>query len=275
VAAKTWLAVAAVLSSGALTAQGAEAQWARTGEDVCDGRWGNDRERVCETFEAEFADAGRVVVDGGANGGVEVRGWNESRIAVRARVWGQASDEDRARELADEVRLSWNDGHLSADGPRTGRREGGGVTWEVMVPYDTDVRAETLNGGIDVSDVRGDIDFRATNGGVRLVGLAGRVSGRTTNGGLHVELDGRRWDGEGMDVQTTNGGVTIAVPADYSARLETGTVNGGIDLDFPITVSGRLGRRLATTLGEGGPTIRAVTTNGGVRVVRGGSTAIP
>ena len=38
---------------------------------------------------------------------------------------------------------------------------------------------------------------------------------------------------------------TLAVPADYSADLETGTVNGGIELDFPVTVQGRLGKRLA------------------------------
>ena len=140
-----------------------------------------------------------------------------------------------------------------------------------MVPRDTDLRLETMNGGIALADVRGDVDFRAVNGGVHLVGMAGHVTGRTTNGGLHVELDGRHWDGDGLDVETTNGGVTIEVPDDYSARLETGTVNGGIDLGFALTVRGRIGRRLATTLGEGGATVRAVTTNGGVRIVRAGT----
>ena len=110
----------------------------------------------------------------------------------------------------------------------------------------------------------------ALNGGVHLTDVAGDVQGSTTNGGLHIELTGSSWDGEGLDVETTNGGVTIRVPEDYSARLETGTVNGGIDLDFPVTVQGRIGRRLTTTLGDGGPTIRAFTTNGGVRVTRRG-----
>jgi DUF4097 and DUF4098 domain-containing protein YvlB len=224
---------------------------------------------VCETLEADFDPVGRLSVDGGANGGVEVTGWSGDRIAVRARVWGQARDQDRAREIADEVRLSMRGGRLEADGPDTGRRESWGVTWEVRVPRDTDLRVETMNGGITVADVRGEIDVRALNGGVHLAGVAGDVRGRTTNGGVHVELDGRRWDGAGLDVETTNGGVTIEVPADYSARLETGTVNGGLHLDFPVTVQGRIGRRLATTLGEGGATVRAVTTNGGVSIVRG------
>ena len=271
---RTWAAVAAALLLG-LGAGEARAQWAATGEDWCEERRRNrDTERVCETFEAEFADAGRLVVDGGQNGGVDVRGWNGDRVSVRAKVWAHAPDETRALEIADDIRLSMDDGRLEADGPRTGRRESWGVSWEVLVPRETDVRVETMNGGIAVAEVRGDIDFRALNGGVHLSAVAGHVTGRTTNGGLHVELDGRRWDGEGLDVETTNGGVTLEVPGDYSARLETGTVNGGIHLDFPVTVQGRLGRRLSATLGEGGPTVRAVTTNGGVRIVRASGSAV-
>jgi len=51
-------------------------------------------------------------------------------------------------------------------------------------------------------------------------------------------------------------------------------VNGGISLDFPVTVQGRIGRSLDIELGEGGATVRAMTTNGGVRIVRSGSKAI-
>jgi hypothetical protein len=257
-----------LLAAALAGAAGAEAQWAQVGDGWCEGRWRGDDERSCMTLQAEFASPGRVVVDGGANGGVDVQGWNRDAVEVRARVWANAGSEERARELAEEVRLSWRDGRLRADGPETGRRESWGVSWDVRVPRDTDLEIETHNGGISVDGVRGEIDFRALNGGVHLTGVAGDVSGRTTNGGVTVELDGRRWEGTGMDVETTNGGVTLAVPADYSARLETGTVNGGIELDFPVTVQGRLGKRLATTLGEGGATVRAVTTNGGVRIVR-------
>ena len=59
------------------------------------------------------------------------------------------------------------------------------------------------------------------------------------------------------------------MPEDYSARLETRTVNGNVDIDFPVTVQGSIGRSISTTLGDGGPLVRAVTTNGQVRVSRG------
>lgn len=249
-----------------------EAQWTRSDDGWCeDARGGGDDDRYCMSLEAEFDAGDRIVVDGGANGGVEVQAWNRDAVAVRARVWANARSVERAQEIADQVEVTWRNGRLSADGPDTERRESWGVSWDIRVPRDTDLDIETQNGGIGVDGVRGDIDFRAVNGGVKLTDVGGDVSGRTTNGGVTVELDGRRWDGEGLDVETTNGGVTVSVPSDYSAELETGTVNGGIQVDFPVTIQGRVGRRLATTLGEGGPMIRAVTTNGGVRIVRSGS----
>jgi DUF4097 and DUF4098 domain-containing protein YvlB len=81
-------------------------------------------------------------------------------------------------------------------------------------------------------------------------------------------LSGDRWDGESLDVSTTNGGVVMSVPENYSANLQTGTVNGGVAFDFPVTVQGKLNKQITLNLGSGGPLVKAMTTNGGVRVKR-------
>ncbi|MDX1530929.1 MAG: DUF4097 family beta strand repeat-containing protein [Rhodothermales bacterium] len=127
----------------------------------------------------------------------------------------------------------------------------------------------TRNGGIAIDGVTGEVRFRAMNGGVSLVGLGGDVQGRTTNGGLHVVLTGDAWEGRGLDVETVNGGVDVTVPEGYSADFETGTVNGRLRVGFPVTVEGDVGRRITTTLGQGGAPVRVTTTNGGVRIDRG------
>jgi DUF4097 and DUF4098 domain-containing protein YvlB len=116
--------------------------------------------------------------------------------------------------------------------------------------------------------VNGKIDFSAVNGGVVLKRVGGAVRGSTTNGGLVVELSGDRWDGETLDVSTTNGGVVMSIPENYSAHLETGTVNGSVSVDFPVTVQGRISKQIALNLGSGGATVKAMTTNGGVRLQR-------
>jgi hypothetical protein len=148
-------------------------------------------------------------------------------------------------------------------------RSGWSVDYEVVAPRDTSIsKLETHNGSIAVAAVRGDLTFEAQNGSLRLDGVAGHVRGRTTNGGVEAELTGDTWEGTGLDLETTNGAVRLRIPEDYSARLETGTVNGGIDIDFPVTVTGRIGREFSTTLGDGGPLVRAETTNGQVRISR-------
>jgi hypothetical protein len=260
---------AAVLPSSAAWAQqqgDPDHEWC---EDV--GRGDRDQERYCEVREFTISARDLVDVDAGPNGGITVEGWDGNEIQVLARVQGWSRDDDPA-SFMDMIEVAIDGGTIRSEGPRSrelGRNNGWSVSYEIMVPRNTNLSLETVNGGIDIADVRGDLQFRTTNGGIRLTGVAGDVQGRTTNGAIRVELDGDQWDGSGIDVQTTNGGITLDVPEDFRADLEIGTTNGGFEIDFPITVQGRINRRrIRTELNGGGPMVRAVTTNGGVRVRR-------
>jgi hypothetical protein len=266
----TFLAVMPAMAVLAVTsAAQAQTQWEASDVGWCEEEWGGrDTDRFCEVLTARIAATGRLEVDAGQNGGVKIDGWTDAGVQIRAKVWANASSEERAQEIARAVRVRAEGGRIRAEGPETGRRENWGVTYEILTPRGTDLDIRTNNGGIEVTDVAGDIGFEATNGGVHLTRVGGDVRGETQNGGLHIELDGDRWAGEGLDVETTNGGIELVLPEGFSAELEAGTVNGGLDIDFPVTVQGRIGRTLTTTLGEGGPRIRAFTTNGGVSIVR-------
>ncbi|MGQ0648234.1 MAG: DUF4097 family beta strand repeat-containing protein [Gemmatimonadaceae bacterium] len=238
--------------------------------DRCrDGDWGDD-ERFCEVRDVPYnGNRSRLVVDGEQNGGVTVIGWERNAVQIRARIQANARSESEAREIARDIRFS-TDGTIRAAGPERVRRRNWSVSYIIYAPQRTDLDLTTFNGGISIEGVEGSMRFNATNGGIHLDRVGGDVRGETTNGGLHVTLDGARWRGQGLDVRTTNGGVHVEVPARYSAELETGTVNGGFDIDFPITLQGRFGRRITTTLGDGGPRVRMITTNGGVSIRRAG-----
>ncbi len=240
-------------------------------EMTCNDGWrSGDRASHCEIKEFPVAATGRLSVDGGVNGGATVKGWSRGDVLVRAKIQTQAQTDSEARALAGQIRIQTAGSQVRADGPETSRDSNWGVSYEIFVPRQTDLSLKTHNGGVRIADVRGRIEFEALNGGVSLARLAGSVRGRTTNGGLHIDLVGNRWDGEGLDASSTNGGVTLNVPANYSARLETGTVNGGLHVDFPVTVQGEVGRRLTLTLGAGGALVRATTTNGGITIKRQG-----
>jgi len=238
-------------------------------DDWCDdGSSDDESERYCEVREATLeANRNVIDVDGSPNGGVRVEGWDRNEILVRAKVVARAGSESDARAIAQEVELDLGN-RIHAEGPKTGKKEGWWVSYRVFVPHRSNLKLESVNGGISISQVSGEIDFRTTNGGIVLDALAGDVNGRTTNGGLKIELSGDEWEGAGLDVRTTNGGVKLAIPDGYNAELESGTVNGGFRIEFPITVQGRIDRRIEAVLGDGGKKIRVHTTNGGVVVER-------
>jgi len=222
----------------------------------------------CEVREETIQSGGSLSVDGKQNGGISVKGWDQNNILVRSRVQTGAPSASEARDLATQVSVKTGGNQIYAEGPANNRDRQWSVSYEIFVPRQFNLNLKSHNGGINVSEVNGRIDFDALNGGVALNKLAGNVHGSTTNGGLFITLDGDRWDGEGMDVRTSNGGITMNVPENYSAHLETSTVNGGMNFGFPITVSGRLNRDISVDLGSGGATVRAITTNGGVNVKR-------
>ena len=88
-------------------------------------------------------------------------------------------------------------------------------------------------------EVESKVTFRTSNGGVKLIGVSGDVRGQTSNGGVDIDLEGTAWIGEGLDIETSNGGVKLAVPENYSARLEARTENGGVNSDYPGVVQSR------------------------------------
>ena len=232
----------------------------------------DDSETYCEVRD-ETLPAGALTVDARPNGGIRIEAWDRNEIRVRAVVQASARTMDGARQLASRVQVQAGSGRVSASGPsdaERNRREWWSVSYRINVPRQTDLDLNSLNGGISVAGVAGTLRFETHNGGVNLRDLAGSVRGETHNGGLNVSLAGSRWEGEGLDVETSNGGVTISIPEGYNAQLETRTVNGGVRFDYPMTVVGDLTARtgINATLGSGGPTVRVRTVNGGLRVQR-------
>ena len=237
----------------------------------CRDDWQNDKlVNHCEIKEQTLlASDDTIAVDGRMNGGVSIKGWERNEILMRARIQTAGPTEAEANELAKQVKIETAGSKIFASGPESRKDHWWSVSYEIFVPQRSNLSLKTNNGGISISDVKGRLEFSALNGGVHLSRIGGTVRGGTTNGGLHIELSGDRWDGEALDVSTTNGGVSMSIPENYSAHLETGTVNGHLNIDFPVTVQGNITRELGVNLGSGGATIRAMTTNGGVKIRRG------
>jgi DUF4097 and DUF4098 domain-containing protein YvlB len=238
--------------------------------DWCDeSRSGSGPRRsasYCEIREATLSRQQKIDVDAGANGGIAVRGWDSADVHVRARISAYAPTDAEARAIVGQVTLTTAGGRIRADGPEMQRDASWSASFEVLAPRNISLMLNARNGGLSLGDFVGTVDMRTVNGGVAVKDAAGDIRGRTQNGGVTADLSGETWNGRGLDLETQNGGVSLIVPANYSAELETGTVNGGIRMDIPVTVRGNLSRQIRARLGAGGPPIRVVTTNGGVNV---------
>ena len=242
-------------------------EWCRDGDS---GGW-NRLRSSCDVREESLGGVTAIDADPGGNGGIRVLGSNRSDVRLRARIMAFARTEEDARDLLSQVRLDLGGGRVRAEGPERREREYWSVSFELEVPRTIQMELNTRNGGIAVQDYAGTAVLRTRNGGISLGDVGGNIRGETRNGGISVNLEGNRWEGAGLDLETRNGGVVMSIPSSYSAELEAGTRNGGIDIDFPVVVQGtltRLNRQITTTLGSGGPRLRVMTTNGGVRIRR-------
>ena len=240
--------------------------------DCNNDRGDRDRAHFCEMREQTVSAGGMVSVDASQNGGIAIKGWDRGDVLVRAQVNTHAPTDDQARNLARQINVQTAGGQIRADGPAHDGEQDWSVSYEVFVPTRFAATLETVNGGVSISNVIGNLEFKTVNGGLSLKQVGGYVHGRTTNGGVSIQLDGDRWEGQGLDVTTTNGGVTLRVPQNYSAQLEVQTRNGGIRADVPEAQAqlqrGQRSNHISTPLGRGGAMLKVATTNGGVSLTR-------
>jgi len=233
-----------------------------------DHSWNHNRLAThCEIKEQTMpASGGAIDINPAENGGITVRGWNRADVLVRAKVQTAAPTDAEARAMTPQIRFASGAASLHAEGPQTDHEHSWSVEYEIFAPHNSDLTMTAHNGGIHVANVHGKLAFHTVNGGVHLEQVSGDVQGQTTNGGIHIAMASDRWDGKGMDIQTTNGGITLEAAPQFSAHVEASTENGGITRDgAPVSHA----RTTAFDLGAGGPSIHLATTNGGIKISTG------
>lgn len=224
-------------------------------------RWGDTYDSFKEERELVIQAPSELVVDAGKNGGISLHGWDKKEVRIIAKVNVNADSESDAEELFSKIKVIAED-KIYAEGP--GNKWA--VSFEIYAPKTLHADLEAFNGGISINHMTAKVQLRTVNGGISVTQSGGDIQGNTTNGGLRIECQGTSWVGQGLDLTTSNGGVSIEIPNDFNGELETGTVNGLMEINFPVTIQGEIDRTMQTVLGKGGPRIRAITTNGAVRV---------
>jgi DUF4097 and DUF4098 domain-containing protein YvlB len=222
------------------------------------------------------------------NGAITVTAAGDTTIAVDVLKYAYGRNKADAEKAIANVVFSdvivGGELRLRADMPSGPRPYGASLT--IAARESTDLALSTTNGDISVSSTRGSIAASTTNGDVELTGTAGTATVSTTNGKLNVQVHSGAVEGtttngrvdcdlaalaptESVGLATTNGGVTLLLPADVSAVIDATNTNGTITIyDFTVIYEQQTTTHIRGRIGSGASTITITTTNGDITVRR-------
>jgi len=279
-------------------------------------------ERFTRDFHYSYPlkSSGRLSVES-FNGSVEITGWDQETVDISGTKYGPS--QDAADSLKVEIDNSPDSVSIRVIRPSE-RRNNLGARFVIKIPRAARLdRITTSNGGIRTEDGSGPARLRTSNSSIRVMDLAGGLDAQTSNGAIELTgVDGdvtahtsnshirtERVNGSleattsngsvnaqitradrSVRVETSNSGVELTLPANYSRDLRVNTTNASITLrlphainahvaartsnssissDFDVRVQGELSKnRLEGVIGAGGPLIELSTSNGSIRLLK-------
>lgn len=227
-----------------------------------------------------LSDKGRLELIN-VNGRITAEPATDDKVTVEGRRTAKGSTDEAAKEMLAKLEIreevSADRVRVESRPPRLSGFNGHEIEWTIKVPKGVVVDLRTVNGGVRINGLQGEVHAKTTNGGVKGSNVATTLlEASSVNGGIEISYDGTLDANATVDLETVNGGVEFALPAASKATLSARAVNGGVhvsDLDVqrseePTTFDSK--RRLEGTLNGGGAKVTIGTTNGGVRISRSG-----
>ena len=179
-------------------------------------------------------------------GNVEVRTGNSNQVQVtghiRASEWFEGNAEEKIKKLEANppIQQSGNDiriGHI--DDPEL--RHNISISYEVVVPAETDLRVQSGSGDQRVEGIRGPLEVSSGSGGLKISAIGDRVHAETGSGDIDIDsvkgnvhaktgsgaIDANNIAGA-FEADTGSGRITLQQTAPGSVRVDTGS--GGMEL---------------------------------------------
>jgi hypothetical protein len=205
-------------------------------------------------------------------------------VIVEARRTAKGRSDEVARENLAKLEIREEVGgstvRVESRPPRLSGFGGHEIEWTVKIPKGLVVDLRTVNGGVRMNGLSGEIYAKSTNGGVRGEKLnVDKLEASVVNGGVTIDLASPLDSNDAVELSSVNGGVTLSLPGESKATISARAVNGGVRVSDDLKVDREeesqefeRRRRFNGTINGGGARVNASTTNGGVRISR---TALP
>jgi DUF4097 and DUF4098 domain-containing protein YvlB len=201
----------------------------------------------------------------GVTVGVHISPTARLRVAVPRNSNIQASSSDgsiRAEAIEGKLVLT------TADGSVTGSRLGGTI------------QIRSGDGSIRLDEVAGNLDLETTDGSIGLEATPSVLKARTGDGAIRVNINSETAMTDNWELTTSDGSVTVMLPAVFNAEIDAETSDGAVRASHPLLADERRGegdsrderresrRLLRSTMGDGGKLLRIRTGDGTIRIER-------
>lgn len=232
---------------------------------------GSHRDEHMETYTGDMTNIEEINIQT-RNGRIRLIGDSAAtQITVTAtyvaRDSSQARAEERLSNMKTVITTEGNTLRVKADfGSESVNNQS--ISYEITLPTDVNVVADTSNGSIEVSELTGDLRLDTSNGEINVHSAVGpsRIVAETSNGRIVVSANPT---GGRYQLETSNGSIIVRIPDQLGVDVMAGTSNGSVDLgpgQWTITGGKISTKNVSAQRGDGALELRLDTSNGSIKV---------
>ena len=195
------------------------------------------------------------------NGSIDISNGHEDEVAVEVTKHASGFDQQAAELNLErvEVQMTAENDEVHVRVKRIGSSFGNcGASVVIAAPPNATVELKSSNGYIVSEGMKASLEAKTSNAKIDVVEASGKINVRSSNGPILIEADnahvdagtsnaGVRFRGTLSDgdheLSTSNGPISVKLPADSEFKFKAETSNGGIDCDFDYEDDGSSKRR--------------------------------
>jgi DUF4097 and DUF4098 domain-containing protein YvlB len=227
--------------------------------------FGEDMISETQKFSYPFTSDSRFQLSN-QNGSVEIVGDDSNEVRIEATKKAHSQSELAAinisveqKEKAIVVKTIWDN--------TSRRRVDSSVEYHIFIPRHLGgIEISTANGNVSAKNLDAETALRSANGAIEALDVLGPLTLESLNGSVALT---QNQNTAAAKLSTTNGAISLTLPASASVSVNAQTKVGRIQSDLSGSQKRRVnivGEELQATLGAGANPIQLRTVNGTIRI---------
>ncbi|MCX5633442.1 MAG: DUF4097 family beta strand repeat-containing protein [Phycisphaerae bacterium] len=204
------------------------------------------------------------------NGNITIKGSETTDCNLAAVIAVKAGTEEAAKTIAEEIKISLlpegNSIIVKIEKPDIPRGVQINIDLDTNLPAKMNLSLASHNGNITTTDTSGSVKASTHNGNIGHKGTLADLKFESHNGNIAIHCIGQSAKPCEINAETHNGNIDFTAPENFSAAIDASTHNGSIQTSLPVAVSGKIGKNLKGTLGDGRDKLYLKTHNGSIKI---------